>query len=150
MKIISTVAEIRISYHPKSDLTKTPRIRESRDLYQIFRNSWDPDLIQYVEQFKVLLLTRANHVLGLVNISTGGTTATVADPRVIFGTALKANATGIALCHNHPSGCLKPSSDDLRLTEKIVEGARLFDMRVIDHLIISPETYLSMVDEGLL
>ena len=135
MKNESIVAEIKVSYTAGTDLTKKPRITQSLDSYNIFRDSWDPNLIQYIEQLKMLLLTKTHHVLGLVHISTGGVSGTVADPKLIFGPAIKTNASGIILCHNHPSGSLQPSLDDIKLTQKILDGARLFDMVLIDHLI---------------
>ena len=149
MKNESIVAEIKVTYTAGADLTKKPRITQSLDSYNIFRDSWDPNLIQYIEQLKMLLLTKTHHVLGLVHISTGGVSGTVADPKLIFGPAIKTNASGIILCHNHPSGCLQPSLDDIKLTQKIIEGARVFDMILIDHLIISQIAYFSMVDKGL-
>jgi DNA repair protein RadC len=102
------------------------------------------------EQFKVLLLNRANHVLGIYELSTGGVNSTVADPKLIFVAALKANASGIITAHNHPSGNLKPSEVDKYLTRKIKEGALLLDMVLLDHLIITPYSYCSFAGEAMI
>ncbi|WP_317168263.1 JAB domain-containing protein [Pontibacter pamirensis] len=103
-----------------------------------------------MEQFKVMLLNRANKVLGIYETSTGGVAGTVADPKLIFVAALKACASSIVLCHNHPSGNLKPSAADLQLTKKIKQGGELLDIAVLDHIILTSESYYSLADEGLL
>jgi len=95
-------------------------------------------------------LNRRNRVLGLVNISSGGFSGTVADPKVIFTSALKACASGIILCHNHPSGELDPSSEDLALTRRLKEAGKLLDLQILDHLIISQHGYYSFGDDGIL
>jgi DNA repair protein RadC len=100
------------------------------------------------EVFAVLFLNRANKVRHFEVISEGGITGTVADPRIILKRALEEDAVGIILCHNHPSGSLKPSRADEELTTKIKEAARYFDIRVIDHIIVSENGYYSFADEG--
>jgi len=102
------------------------------------------------EVFAVLFLNQANKVNHFEIISEGGITGTVADPRVILKKALEENAVSIVLCHNHPSGSLKPSKADEVLTKKIKEAALFFDIRVIDHIIVSELGYYSFADEGLL
>jgi DNA repair protein RadC len=89
-------------------------------------------------------------VLGVVDISQGGLSGTVADPKVIFAAALKSCASGIVLAHNHPSGKLDPSREDIALTNKIKAGAELLDLKVLDHLIISKDSYYSFADEGMM
>ena len=89
-------------------------------------------------------------MLGVLDASSGGITGTVADPRIILTAAIKANAVGIVLSHNHPSGSVKPSRADEELTVKIREAARFLDMTVLDHIIITSEGYYSFADEGLL
>ena len=98
----------------------------------------------------MVFLNRANKINHFKIISQGGITGTVADPRVILKTALEQDATSIVLCHNHPSGNLKPSRQDEELTHKIKEAAKYLDIQVIDHLIVSDEGYFSLADEGLL
>jgi DNA repair protein RadC len=102
------------------------------------------------EVFAVLFLNRANKINHFEIVSEGGITGTVADPRVILKKALEENAVSLVLCHNHPSGSLRPSRADEELTYKIKEAARYFDIKVLDHLIVSDEGYYSFADEGLI
>lgn len=102
------------------------------------------------EIFAVIFLNRANKVNHFEIVSAGGITGTVADPRVILKKALEENAVSIILCHNHPSGSLKPSRADEELTTKIKEAAKYFDIKVIDHIIVSEDGYYSFADEGIL
>lgn len=102
------------------------------------------------EVFAVLFLNQANKVNHFEIVSEGGITGTVADPRVILKKALEENAVSLVLCHNHPSGSLKPSRADEELTQKIKEAAKYFDIKVLDHVIVSEEGYYSFADEGIL
>jgi DNA repair protein RadC len=102
------------------------------------------------EVFAVLFLNRSNKINHFQIISEGGITGTVADPRIILKKALEEDAVSIILCHNHPSGSLKPSKADEELTFKIKEAARYFDIKVLDHLIVSDDGYYSFADEGVL
>ncbi|RKD15199.1 DNA repair protein [Pelobium manganitolerans] len=144
------VSEIQVSYKPKFKASERPAVAGSKDVYNILFNNWDINKLELLEQFKVMLLNRANKVLGIFEVSTGGFAGTVADPKVIFSTALKACASSIILSHNHPSGNLKPSQADLNLTKKIKNGGELLDIAVLDHLIITADSYYSFADEGLL
>lgn len=102
------------------------------------------------EVFAVMFLNRANKINHFEIVSEGGITGTVADPRIILKKALEEDAVSIILCHNHPSGSLKPSRADEDLTHKIKEAAKYFDIRVLDHMIVSDAGYFSFADEGLL
>lgn len=102
------------------------------------------------EVFAVVFLNRANKINGFKIISEGGITGTVADPRIILKKALEEDAVNLILCHNHPSGSLKPSRADEELTHKIKEAAKYFDIKVLDHLIVSDDGYFSFADEGIL
>ncbi len=102
------------------------------------------------EVFGVLFLNQANRVNHFEIISQGGITGTVADPRIILRKALEEEAVNIILCHNHPSGNLKPSRADEELTQKIKEAARFLDIKVLDHIIVSDQGYYSFADEGIL
>jgi len=95
-----------------------------------------------------LFTNRANKVLGSFLLSEGGVTGTVLDARIIFQGAILCNATGIILAHNHPSGNLRPSQSDLDMTKKIKEAGKLFDISLLDHIILTDEKYYSMADEG--
>jgi DNA repair protein RadC len=102
------------------------------------------------EVFAVLFLNRANKINHFQIVSEGGMTGTVADPRIILKKALEEDAVSLILCHNHPSGSLKPSKADEELTQKIKDAARHFDIKVLDHLIVSDDGYYSFADEGIL
>ena len=144
------VAEVELVYKTKVKPSQRPKITSSVDAYEILQKIWNRDKIELVEEFKVLLLNRSNKVLGVLDASSGGITGTVADPRIILTAAIKANAVGIVLSHNHPSGSLKPSRADEELTVKIKEAARFLDMTVLDHIIITREGFYTFADEGLL
>jgi DNA repair protein RadC len=122
-------------------------IRNSQDLADFLKPMLQ-DLTH--EVFLIVFLNNANRIRHYEVISEGGLTATVADPRIIMKKALEENAVSLVLCHNHPSGNLHPSQSDQELTLKIREAARLFDIRVLDHLIVSQEGHYSFADEGLL
>jgi DNA repair protein RadC len=142
------VAEITLAYRPKIKASQRPRVTCSREVHEVLRSFWNTDALEYIEQFQVMLLSRANRVLGISTISTGGTAGTVVDAKVVFGAALKANASSIILSHNHPSGNLLPSEQDKRLTRRLVEIGRALDLPVVDHVILSSEGYFSFADEG--
>lgn len=144
------VSEIKVSYLPKFRASERPKIMSSKTAYEILSNNWDQGLIEYREQMKVILLNRANHVLGIFDVSTGGQAGTVCDPKIVFSTALKANAANIIMAHNHPSGNLKPSQQDIQLTRKFVEAGQMLDLFVMDHLIMTKRGYYSFGDEGLI
>ena len=144
------VAEVELVYHSKVKASERPQITSSSDAYEIFKNIWEDGKMELVEQFKVLFLNRANKVLCVYNISSGGITGTIADPRLIFAAALKVNTCSLVLAHNHPSGALKPSRADEELTAKIKGAGSFLDIKVLDHIILSTEGYYSFADEGLL
>jgi DNA repair protein RadC len=142
------VAEIKVSY----STTSTPKIKITsvNKAFEVLLSLWDLDTIELQEEFKILLLNRANEVLGIYPLSKGGITGTIVDSRLIFAVALKCNATGILLCHNHPSGNLKPSDADITLTKSIKKCADFLDITVIDHLIITKNGFFSFSNEGKL
>lgn len=145
-----TVSEIELIYRSKIKASDRPKIGSSADAYHILLQAWDPDKIEFVEQFNVLLLSRNNRVLGIYTISTGCTSGTVVDIRLIFAAALKANASGIIMAHNHPSGALKASQADKDITRKAREAGKFMDIPVLDHIIVTTEGYYSFADEGAL
>jgi DNA repair protein RadC len=102
------------------------------------------------EMFVVVYLNRGNRIMGTEVMSTGGIQGTVVDPRIILKRAIEEKASSLVLSHNHPSGNLKPSAADLELTEKLKQGAKLIDVKVLDHIIVSDEGYYSFLDEGIL
>ena len=144
------VAEIQLTYKSNVKASERPKISNSKDAYEVFLSSWDDSKIEFVEQFKVMLTNRANKVLGIFELSSGGVSGTVADPKLIFAAAIKANACGILLAHNHPSGTTQPSQSDIALTKKIKEGGKLLDVQLLDHIIVTAESHYSFADEGLI
>ena len=141
------VAEIELVYKNPVRAKDRPKITGSRDAYDVLINRWDQNKIGFVEQAKVLLLDRANRVLGLCDISTGGVAGTIFDPRVVFAAAIKANASSIIMAHNHPSGNLQQSRADEALTDKFRNGGKLLDITLHDHLIVSLDGYYSFSDD---
>ncbi|MGF7082967.1 JAB domain-containing protein [Mucilaginibacter sp. UYCu711] len=144
------VPEVNLSYSTNFKVSERPIINSSSTANDIFLAHWDLGSIEFIEEFKILLLNRANRVLGIFNASSGSMTNAIADPRVIFTAALKAAAPVIILAHNHPSGKLQPSQADINLTKRLTECGTLLGVEVVDHLIITNEGYYSFADEGLL
>ncbi|MEO7960161.1 MAG: DNA repair protein RadC [Ginsengibacter sp.] len=129
-----------------SPLNKT-YIRSSNDLASYLKTT----LKDYsYEVFAVVFLNKSNKINHFEIMSKGGMTSTVVDPRILFKKALEVGATSLVLCHNHPSGSLKPSRVDEELTAKLKEAGKYLEISVIDHLIVSDEGYFSFADEGLL
>ncbi len=149
-QLLQNVSEVELIYKSKVKASDRPRIASSKNAGDLLIKLWDEDKIEFVEQFKILLLNRNNRVLGIVDISSGGVNGSVADPKIIFVAALKANACNIIISHNHPSGSLKPSKADEAITQKIKYAGQLLDIRVFDHIIVTSEGYYSFADEGLL
>ncbi|WP_276366219.1 JAB domain-containing protein [Chryseolinea sp. H1M3-3] len=146
----SKVTEVELIYRGKTKVSERPKITCSREAHNLFQRSWDINRIELVEQFKILLLDRRNACIGIAEISTGGIAGCVADPKIIFATALKARASGIILAHNHPSGNLAPSQADIELTKKLVYAGNMLDLVVPDHLIETKEGYYSFSDQGMM
>jgi DNA repair protein RadC len=145
------ISEVKLIYRTKVKASERLQVKSSKDAFEIFMEQWDPGTIEHVEEFKLMLLTRSNKVLGIVSISKGGISGTVTDVRIILQYAIKANASGLIIYHNHPSGNLQPSESDLAITRKVKDSAVLMDIQLLDHLIIIPEgRYYSMADEGFI
>ncbi|WP_060873526.1 JAB domain-containing protein [Myroides odoratus] len=143
-------SEIELIYKSKVKTSERPKIVSSQSAFEIALKAWDENKIELLEQFKVLMLSNSNRVLGVLEISSGGITGTVVDLRLIFAALLKAKATAFILVHNHPSGKLNPSEADKQITAKIKQASQVLDIALLDHLIITSESYYSFVDEGVL
>lgn len=126
------------------------KITCSNDIAKCMREIFGEDEIGVYESFFCVYLNRANKTVGWIQISQGGITGTIADPRLIMKSALDCLASGIILAHNHPSGNTTPSQDDITLTKKLCQAAQLFDMQVLDHIILTEDSYYSFADEGLI
>ena len=143
------VSEVKLTYRNELQAADRPQVHTSRDAENILRANWSDD-IELCEEFNVLFLNRASQVTGLFNLSRGGICGTVVDAKILFAAALKALASGIVLAHNHPSGNLTPSREDVEVTRRLKQIGELLEIRVFDHLILSPYGYYSFADEGTL
>lgn len=146
-----TIREVNLSYWPPKELFKAPKINSSKSAYEYLFNAYSEHSIAVKEEFNVLLLNRANKPIGVYRMSTGGIDSTVVDVRLLMSVALKSLATGMILSHNHPSGQLKASDGDLRVTANIKKACKIMDIALLDHLILDPfGGYMSFADEGVL
>ena len=143
----STISEISLK-KTKTDFKKV-KITNSKDAADYIRQFYNDD-IGIFESFFILLMNRANNTIGYAKISQGGVTGTVVDSVILTKYAIESLSTGVILAHNHPSGNLKPSQSDIKLTEKIKKCLELFEISVLDHVILTENGHLSMADEGLL
>ena len=151
MENLTKITEIEISYKTKVKPSERIKVTNSEQVVKVFKSIYDINKIELQEIFYVMLLNNANKVLGVSHISTGSTTGTVVDMKTIFSISIKANATAIILCHNHPSGNITPSNADKDITNRAKEIGKLLDIKVLDSVILSPEeNYFSFADEGLI
>ena len=136
-------------YELKKLQTEFPKakISKAEDGYKFIKQFYGDD-IEIYESFFILLMNRANQTIGYAKISQGGITGTVVDTKIIAKYAVDCLASGIVLAHNHPSGNLQPSTQDLQLTKKLTEAMKLLDVSILDHLIITTEGYYSFVENG--
>jgi len=147
-KAITILAALELGRRRReADSEEKPKIVSSVDAYKLIREHL-VDLSH--EEFWVMLLNRANQVTRKYQISQGGVAGTVADPKIVFKTALDGLASGIIVAHNHPSGNLSPSHADIELTKKLREAGKLLEIQVLDHLIVAGSKYYSFADEGLI
>lgn len=147
-KALTIVAALELGRRRKEIEVEGPSIiNSSKDAYLILKSEFE-DLPH--EEFWVLLLNRANFVMGKQFISKGGQSGTIVDPKIIFRVAIENNAASIVLAHNHPSGNLKPSAADVSITKKLVQAGLLLEVQIYDHLIITDHAYVSLADEGLM
>ena len=145
-KAISIVAALELARRRRSDeMIQRALISSSKEAYEILYSQL-ADLGH--EEFWIILLNRRNLVIKTELISRGGLSATVVDPKIIFKKALEHSASSIILAHNHPSGNLKPSEEDIKITEKLIRAAGNLDIKILDHLIFGLEAYYSFADEG--
>ncbi len=147
-KAIAIVSALELGRRRKeTEFINKIKITCSNDIYELMKSEL-MDLPK--EEFWVILLNRANRVIKKEQVSSGGISGTVADPKIIFKAALDQYASSIILVHNHPSGNLKPSQADINLTNKMKEAGKLLEIPVLDHIIFGDQAYLSFADEGLI
>lgn len=142
-----TIAEIKLNYVPRKLSSKT-KITHSEKAYKIFLDHWDKGTLEFQEEFKIMLLNNSNEPLGIYSLSKGGITFAPVDLKIMFGVILKSAATGFITAHNHPSGKLKPSNQDIALHKKVKEIANFHELNYLDNLIITPNGKYSFQDEG--
>ena len=132
----------------KVTLSKGEKIKigNSQDAYNVFKDLFDPNTLVWSEEMILLAVNRNNEIYAWRRISSGGTTGTVCDPKVIFSILLNCGASAFILAHNHPSGTLIPSAQDISITKKLVNGGEILDINLLDHLIIGHDNYYSMAD----
>ncbi len=140
------VAEIKISYANKNP--SKVKIVSSKDVYDLILDHWDSNTIELMEEVKIILLNQANVVLGVHELSKGGINQCTIDMKIILSIALKCLASSIIIVHNHPSGTLSPSENDILITTRLKKACELVEIKLLDHLIISSYGYMSMVDTG--
>jgi len=147
-KAITIVASMELGRRRKlSEITKKMKISSSKDSFELFGSILED--LPY-EEFWIAFLNRANKVISKTKLSQGGIAGTVIDVKLIMKSAIDKLASGLILCHNHPSGNLQPSNEDIKITKQLTDAAKLFDIKLVDHLIIANNKYFSFVDEGLI
>ena len=150
------LAELKVSYRrSRNRRVKKERneqtlygIRDSKSCEKYLREIWNQDTIELREEFIVLCLNNAHEVLGWINVSSGGLSATVVDPRIIFGVALQTVSASIIVAHNHPSGSVIPSPHDKAITQQLRAAGKVLGITLLDHLIVSRDSYYSFADSG--
>jgi DNA repair protein RadC len=145
-KALTIVAALELGSRRRgAEVLSRKSLRSSKDAFEILKMHIGD--IHY-EQFLVIMLNQSNKIIRVVSISEGGVTGTVVDPKKIFKLAIDNNATGLVLGHNHPSGNIKPSEQDNKLTAKLAAAGKLMDINVLDHIIVGEEDYYSFADNG--
>lgn len=145
----SFIRELKINVKEGDAAFLKCKIQRSSDINTYVRNFYSDD-IEIYESFFVIFLNRMNNTIGWIKLSQGGIAGTVADPKLIAKYAIETLCSAIVLCHNHPSGSSHPSDCDKKLTTKIQEGLKLFDIDLLDHIIVTKEDYYSFADEGII
>lgn len=143
-----TVAEVRLTYKRKASYLGEGELRSSIDVYRFLLSIYPKETVEYRESFKVLYLNNCGKAIGYTTISEGGIDTTCVDIRMILQGALLCNATQIILSHNHPSGNPQPSTQDMSLTKKVRDAAAIMQIKVVDHIILTTDSFYSFSDEG--
>ncbi len=144
-KAITVIAALELGNRIRTFKASQKKINSSKTAFEYFHGILGQN---NHEEFHILLLNRSNHVIRPVKISEGGFAGTLVDPKKLFKIALENAASSMILCHNHPSGNIQPSQEDIRLTKRLVEAGKLLTLEVLDHIIIGGNDYYSFADEG--
>jgi len=142
------LGEVTVSYHIKK--RSGFFVKSSKDLFELVRKLYSDGRINYEESTYAVLFSRSNEYIGHVKTGQGNATGCVVNINKIFNAAIRTNASGVILAHNHPSGNLTASRSDISITEKVRDGLKFIDVALLDHCILSDATYLSMADEGII
>lgn len=146
----SKITEIELVYHDRKPASERPKITSSEDAYKMLIDTWDMNKLELQEQFRVLLVDRANKCIGISTLATGGIADCMVDLKLVFALALKAKASGIILAHNHPSDNPKFSEADCRLTKQFQQVGALLQINILDHILVTKSTHTSMSEKGLM
>lgn len=144
------LAEIRAVYKTRCKPSQRTKVKEPIDIVKYLRQIWNQDTLDLSEDFLIVCLNGGHHVNGWVKISSGGINSACVDTRLIFAIALQTASTAIILAHNHPSGSLEPSIEDKDLTTRIRNAGNLLSIKVLDHIILTRESFFSFADNGFL
>ena len=146
---LTNIPELTLKF--KSGIIKKVQIKSSKDAADYLRTMFNDDTMEVSESVVVVFMNRCNNSIGWFKVSQGGISGTVIDVRLVLVTALKCLASGMIICHNHPSGNTSPSDADGKITQKLKEAGSLMDVQLLDHLILTPDGgYFSFADEGML
>ena len=146
---MATISNLELKAKKTPSNFEKVKIVSSKDAFNVIKQFYFDD-IDIFESFFILCLNRNNQTIAYAKISQGGVNGTVVDIKLIAKYAIDCLASGVILAHNHPSGNLKPSNEDLAITKKVKEGLKILDIQVLDHLILTSQGYLSFGDEGIL
>lgn len=144
------LAEIELRYKTQINHDEMPEFHIAEDVVAYLRKLWNPHTLEFVEEFYVLYINSARKLLGWSRISKGGRNATIVDVSTVLAASLLANAHSIILAHNHPSGSTTPSRSDIRLTQQLKEGLKHISVKLDDHIILTPTSWVSMHAKGLI
>ena len=144
------VGEVGLVYKTDTSVADLPTITDPEQAYHYLLTVWDHDTLQLHEHVVILMLNNSKKCLGWSRISTGSSTSSIVDPKHIFQVALLGNAASIILSHSHPSGILRASAADIRLTKHVQQVGELLNIPLDDHIILTADGYLSMLNRGLI
>jgi len=139
-------AEVKLTYVTKTPVSQRIKIKNAEDAACLFFMVWDWTTIEHIEEVKMIMLNRANRVLGVAHLTKGGLNGSIIDTRVILQYAIKANAHAIILAHNHPSGSLEPSDADIKITSRVRDALELVDIKLLDHFILNSDEQYSTIE----
>lgn len=140
---------ISVSFDKKLKRSELYKITSSKDVADVFRKVFNADTFDWCEEVILLCLNNSNGVLGYYKLSSGGITGTIVDVRMVYTLALNCCATSIIMAHNHPSGKLQASESDKQITQKLKKAGEFLDIKLLDHIILTDESFFSFSDEGI-